>query len=166
MNGTITARQTKKGKSWGYSFFAGRDAAGKRIQVTKSGFETKREASDALRRALADQAAGAAVVKDSRTFAAFFQEWLTEVAGRRCSPKTLERYRELGAYAVRHFGGIEIQKLTPMVIEKAINELQDHGGRVDTANPKGKPLAVKTFGALPSSRTVAYRLPSAGAYFR
>lgn len=127
MTGTITKRPTKNGYSWGYSFFAGRDESGKRIQVTKSGFATKREASEALRRAIQEHQAGTAVAKDTRTFAAFFEESLTEVAGRRCAPKTLERYRELGAYAVRKFGTVELQKLQAMAIEKALNELRDCG---------------------------------------
>src|SRR5689334_7221858 len=130
MNGTITKRRKRNGEpAWGFSFFAGRDETGKRIQVTKSGFGTKREASDALRRSIQDHKAGGAAPKDSRTFAQFFEEWLTDVAGRRCTPKTLERYRELGAYAIRNFGAIELQKLTPMLIEKSINEVLDRGGR-------------------------------------
>lgn len=145
MNGTITRKQRKNGSlSWGYSFFAGRDEEGKRLQITKSGFPIKREASEALRRAIQDHQLGAVVPSDSRTFAAFFEEWIREVAGRRCQPKTLERYEQLGAYAVRKFGTVELQKITPMVIEKSLHELQDRGGRIDKNHPEGRPLAVKT----------------------
>src|SRR5271167_3137397 len=41
MTGCIFKRKLKSGISWGYSFFAGRDENGKRIQVFKSGFPTK-----------------------------------------------------------------------------------------------------------------------------
>jgi hypothetical protein len=41
MIGTITKRARQDGKlAWGYSFLAGRTPAAKRIQITKSGFDT------------------------------------------------------------------------------------------------------------------------------
>jgi hypothetical protein len=136
MNGTITKRPlTSGGNSWGYSFFAGRDENGKRIQITRSGIATKREAQDALRRALSEHQSGAIVTKDARTFGAFFAEWLKD---KRCAPKTLERYEQLADYAVRKFGSVEIQKLAPMLLEKCFNELLTHGGR------EGRALSART----------------------
>ncbi|MFC2153468.1 Arm DNA-binding domain-containing protein, partial [Actinomycetota bacterium] len=44
----------KNGKSWQYVFDGPRDSFGRRHQVTKSGFPTKREAQKALRRALTE----------------------------------------------------------------------------------------------------------------
>lgn len=47
MIGTITKRSRQDGKlAWGYSFFAGRTSAGKRIQITKSGFGRRKEATE------------------------------------------------------------------------------------------------------------------------
>jgi hypothetical protein len=44
MIGTVTKRARQDGKlAWGYSFFAGRTSAGKRIQITKSGFDTSNQ---------------------------------------------------------------------------------------------------------------------------
>ena len=54
MNGCIFKRMLKSGTSWGYSFFAGRDQNGKRIQIFKSGFKTKAAASVASRAAIDD----------------------------------------------------------------------------------------------------------------
>lgn len=54
MNGCIFKRRLKSGIAWGYSFFAGRDPNGKRIQIFKSGFKTKSEASTAVREAIAE----------------------------------------------------------------------------------------------------------------
>jgi hypothetical protein len=43
MTGTITKRAGRDGKpTWGYSFFVGRIAARKRIQITQSGFESRK----------------------------------------------------------------------------------------------------------------------------
>ena len=52
MNGSVFKRKLKSGTSWCYSFLAGRDPNGKRIIPFKSGYNTKAEASDALRKAV------------------------------------------------------------------------------------------------------------------
>ncbi len=51
MKNRITKYESKKtGRiSWGYYYLAGRDATGKRRQVTKQGFDTKREAEEKKR---------------------------------------------------------------------------------------------------------------------
>src|SRR5947209_258957 len=104
MTGTITKYKLKNRKtSWGYYFLAGRAANGKRIQVKQQGFETKRDAEDALRRAV-EASSRELRPNDSRTFTAVFDHWLDDHACRRCERKTVARYRELGAYAVREFG--------------------------------------------------------------
>src|SRR5665213_2654604 len=157
MTGTITKRARKGGKpSWGYYFVAGIDAAGKRVQATKSGFETKKEASEALRDAIADFEAkrDAGPVIAVPAFAAFFERWMTEHAGRKCSPKTVERYRELGAYAIRQtvdiagvqmvFGGVALDRFGPMQMELTINALRDRGGQKTKDHPDGRPLSPKT----------------------
>ena len=92
MTGTITKRLRRDGKpAWGYSFFVGRSAAGKRIQITKSGFESRKEAGQAL--LLAIQHHRAAPATGSRLdFGTFVNRWLQEHAKQRCTPKTLERY--------------------------------------------------------------------------
>src|SRR4051812_8148724 len=94
MTGTITkrARGTGGKPSWGYYFLAGKDEAGKRIQLTKSGFETKGAAADALRDAIRDFEAkrDAAPVREIPTLATFFDRWMSEHATRTCAPKTVE----------------------------------------------------------------------------
>ncbi len=54
MNGCVFKRNLKSGTTWGYSFFAGRDQNGKRINPFKSGYATKTAASAALRNAILD----------------------------------------------------------------------------------------------------------------
>jgi integrase len=141
MTGTITKRALKGGRfSWGYVFDAGHDARGKRIQVTKTGFSTKREAGDALRAAIskAELQAQKRVTPAIPTFAEFFARWMEEHASRRCSPKTLEAYGQHGTYAIREFGSVPINELTTELLETALNRMQDCGGL------KGRPLAPKT----------------------
>src|SRR5271154_611288 len=52
MTGCVFKRKLKSGISWGYSFFAGRDEDGRRIQVFKSGFPTKGAADTACTEAI------------------------------------------------------------------------------------------------------------------
>jgi hypothetical protein len=55
MRGTIISHTTKSGKkSWGYSYFAGRDETGRRIQKLRRGFARKGDAEAALRKAIED----------------------------------------------------------------------------------------------------------------
>src|SRR6202035_2758631 len=141
MTGTITKRIRRDRKpAWGYSFFAGRTPTGKRIQITKSGFETRKEAADSLRKAIEKHRSG--TNNASRlSFSAFLNQWLEEHAKHRCTPKTLERYGQLGQHATRHLGETDLQSLTPMTIQSMLNTLLDFGGRKGEAHPNGRPLS-------------------------
>jgi integrase len=157
MNGTITKRARAAGKpSWGYYFLAGIDENGKRIQPTKSGFTTKRDAEDGLRQAIIEfeakrDAAPASIVP---AFGPFFDRWMQEHTNRKCAPKTIERYGELGAYAIRQtvelagvsrlMGEIPINEFGPMQMELLINALRDRGGQKTKDCPDGRPLSPKS----------------------
>ncbi len=69
---------------------------------------------------------------------------MRERAGRKCQKKTLERYRDLGAYAIAHFGSTCIDQLQPVQIQQAMNSLHDAGGRITPEFPNGRPLSAKT----------------------
>jgi len=158
MTGTITKRARKGGSpsSWGYVFDGGRDEAGKRIQFTKSGFATKKEAADALRQAIRDYEAkrDAAPPSEVPAFGVFFDRWMREHANRKCERKTIERYGELGRYAIRQaveiagetrpMGDIPIDAFGPMHMELMINGLLDHGGQKTKDCPGGRPLSPKS----------------------
>ncbi|MGC2660238.1 MAG: tyrosine-type recombinase/integrase [Bryobacteraceae bacterium] len=148
MNGSVTKYKQKNGRtSWGYHFRPSKDANGKWIRVAKQGFETKREAEECLADAIAAYRKGhlpKAPHAAEETFAEFFEVWMKEYAQRHCSPKTAERYGELGQYAIRHFGDVPLSKVRPFALETAFNALLDHGGRKTPAHPGGRPLAPKT----------------------
>ena len=191
MTGCVFKRKLKSGTSWGYLFSAGKDVAGKRNQIFKSGFATKGAAQTALRDAITEyetkcgritdqvdligrrtwgfvlgeqdyvgfesrevaEAARLAEIKKREaqpvvaaepTFAEYFKYWTDEHAARRCAPKTLERYKELGRYLVKHLGETRINELTTPQIQHAIHRLKDAGGQVTKEYPEGKPLAPKT----------------------
>jgi integrase len=147
MTGTITKRPTKNGRpSWAYVFDAGTKADGSRRQITKSGFETKREAQDALRVAITIYT-GAGIVqapRTGRTLREFFGMWLKDYAAPRCEQTTFERYEELAEYLLKRIGHLDIDKLGPKLIEDTLNNLQKCGGRITSGYPDGRPLSPKT----------------------
>ncbi len=116
----------------------------------QSGFQTAAEAQNALRDAIARRdaekrkEAQEAADRPGPPFAQFFEHWLNEHASRRCAPKTIERYGELGAYLIRELGDVRLNDLTTAQVQGAIHRLHDHGGRRTESEPQGRPLAAKT----------------------
>jgi integrase len=149
MKGTISKRPLKNGEvRWAYSFFAGwidKDGGRARDQRTKSGFTTKRAAESALRIAISQARTAAALeTPQSPAFSSFVEHWLDEHAGRRCAPKTMERYRELARYAAKHLGATPLAELTTAQIQQMVHRLEDSGGAITKEHPKGKPLSAKS----------------------
>src|SRR5262249_20436899 len=97
----------------------------------------------ALRQKLREKDAGELVKPDPTTFAAFFQEWLKEHADRNCTPKTVERYRQLAAYVLPHIGATKLQDLSAFMLERIFNHLKDSGGR-NRKTKAARPLSAKT----------------------
>ena len=69
---------------------------------------------------------------------------MREHAERKCSPKTIERYGELGVYAAKHIGDARLNEIGTMQVELMVNALRDHGGAITAKFPNGRPLAPKT----------------------
>src|SRR5215472_14414183 len=144
MRGTIIEHTPKRGKkTFGYSLFLGRDENGKQLRQVKRGFKRKKDAQEALRKAIEERECMPAVERSVPTFREFFERWHSDKK-RHCAPKTAERYYELGQYAVRLFGSTPIDQLDAMGLTDAVNQLSDHGGQVSKQHPKGRPLAPKT----------------------
>jgi integrase len=147
MRGTVSKRINRAGRArWAYVFDIGKDEDGKRRQITKSGFETKREAQDALTKAMEEQQGKSANPEPKRvpTFAEFFERYHAEVVRRHQGEKQIERIPELGAYGIRLFGDAPLDQLSPEQLTTDMNRLEDHGGRVSKRHPKGGPLSSTT----------------------
>jgi integrase len=144
MNGTVFKRQLAGGRiTWGYSLGIGKDATGKRIRLFESGFKRMKEAEDALRAKVNEREAAPIVKPDPSAFSQWVERWFAEYAPRRCSPKTLERYRELAAYALPHLGHVPLADLSALMIEPVLFRLKESGGR-DRKAKKARPLSAKT----------------------
>jgi integrase len=146
VKGTTIKYTPKRGKpTFGYTFFAGRDESGKRIQRVKRGFATKAEAEQALRKAIEERKGSPTAPEDStRTLNEIFEEWMRNRVRRECTPRTAEAYQEQGGYVLRKLGGRELRQLTRNLLEDTIREIADHGGKATKEHPSGRPLARKT----------------------
>jgi integrase len=144
MRGTTIKYQPKRGKpTFGFTFFAGRDESGKRIQKLKRGFVTKAEAEEALRRAIEAHQNKPAAERKMPTFGEFFERWHA-AASRDWSGTTVEGAYVHGQYAVRLFGSVPLDQLDTMRLADEMGRLIDHGGRITKEHPDGRPLAPKT----------------------
>lgn len=144
MKGCTFKRTLPSGSiTWGYSIDIGRDESGKRKQIFKSGYKTKGEADTALRNKLNEKDAGDLVKPDPQTFTAFTDEWFREYGSRKCSPKTLQRYRELANYVTKTVLDVRLQDLTALMLERVFNRLKDSGG-FDPNAKKARPLSAMT----------------------
>jgi ATP-dependent helicase/nuclease subunit A len=145
MKGSTIEYQPARGKkTFGYTFFAGRDESGKRIQVVKRGFETRTKAEDALREAIAAHQKTSARAHGSRTLHELFEEWMKRHVERNCTPRTAEAYQEQGRYVLRTLGALALGQLTRNGVEDAMHAIADHGGVATAEHPRGRPLAHKT----------------------
>jgi len=141
----ITEYETKCGRITDQVDLIGRRTWGFALgEQSFVGFDTREGAEAARMAEIERREAKPAVVVAEPNFADYFKYWAEEHAARRCAPKTLERYRELGRYLVKHLGDTRINELTTAQIQHAIHRLKDAGGQITKDYPEGKPLAPKT----------------------
>lgn len=161
MTGSIFNRGTAKRPNWAYSIYVGRDETGKKKNIFKSGFETKRAADAACAVALAEYRSTQAKTasSDTLTLAEFMPRWFKEHAALHCEAKTVERFHQLAGYFLPALGPIKLTELRPMAIEAEMNRLHAEGGRVKkTGAPKQlSPKTVRAIAGVLSSALNAAR---------
>lgn len=137
MRGTV--RQRSAGSTWTYQFAI--DVGGKRRQITKGGFRTKRDAQAALSEALAAWGKGdrrAAAQPSTQALSAYLADWL-EARRPGLKPSTVSSYRTtIDSWIVPHLGHIALRDLTGAHLTRWHGLLRDRGGR------GGKPLGTRS----------------------
>jgi integrase len=116
---------------------------GQRRQRKRGGFRTQTEAEVALRAYLADRDAGrTAVSRSARTVAEWLEEWLETKKGS-VKPTTLESYRyAIRALIVPHLGGLRLQDVRPVHLQRLYTTLSTEGGaRRGALKPRSVRLA-------------------------
>lgn len=124
MNGSVHRR----GDVWEYRFDAGDDPlTGRRRRPGKSGFKTRKEAQQALRRAIALSEGGRSVRNDRRTVAGFLTEW-HEAVRASVRPSTWVNYRTyMNAYVIPLIGETRLRDLTPVRLNLLYGHLLERG---------------------------------------
>jgi integrase len=144
MTGTVYKRVLPSGAvTWAYSIYLGKDEQGRQIRKFKGGFATKREAEDERNIALNDLRSGLSLKPAPTTLRQFLDEWLDQHASRKCSPKTVERYRQLLDYLQPDLTSVRLSKVTTLELEREYNRLRDGGGH-DRKTKSPRPLSART----------------------
>ncbi len=134
MNGSVK----KRGKTWYYKFRSPQinPATGKHSWITKGGFRTKAEASDAQRAAIEEAQQGKYVDPSDRTVAEFIAEWL-EFKKLNASTTTVQGYTdEMNLYVLPRVGGLKLQKLDePRILQLYVELSKEGRARRDNNRP-------------------------------
>ena len=119
----------KRSGGWAFKVDTGfHPESGKRRQLVKQGFRTKREAENALTEARKSVIDGTVVANSSMRLDVFLDEWLAAQESR-LRASTHHSYVIAAARLKRHLGAYKVQALTPLQIEAFYAELLDHGHR-------------------------------------
>ena len=109
MRGSVT----KRGSSWSFVVDRGIEpTTGRRRQQRRSGFRTRKEAEEALRRTISSLTDGTFVERTDETIDEYFTRWLEGLtASRRVKPKTVKTYTECLARLRPELGPVRLQAL-------------------------------------------------------
>lgn len=124
------ANVLKRGSTWTYYVYV-TDGDGRRRQITKGGFPTRRDAEHARIEALAAQQQGTFVRPERVTVREYLMdEWLPTQRPPTLEESTHRSYeRYLRIHVVPYVGGIALQQLTPMDLNGIYRHLLDAGRR-------------------------------------
>lgn len=160
--GSVSTR--KRGTKWEYRFEVA-SVGGKRKQVSKSGFDTKREAQQAGTKALNEYNRSGQVLKPSEmSYSDYLDIWLQQHKVN-LKKSTIKQYKVNINRIKPALGKYRINALTPAVLQEYINSLVSkgfsHNTIISTRNILHKSLmdAVHPFGYLPSNPADYLKIP-------
>ena len=118
----------KRGQKWQYQFEAA-TIDGKRKQITKSGFKTKKEALEAGTKALAEyNNCGLAFSPSEISFNDYLDFWINEYAKINLKETTVANYeKKIRLYIKLKLGIYKLKVLTPAILQNFINEKFNEG---------------------------------------
>ena len=140
--GVSCAKRRDGSASWRYRFKHGKESDGKDRYVTRAGFDTMREAVEAMalekaRRRMAPRIGGV-----DKTFGQFFLEWL-DYAGSAWAPSTRQVNRHHANRAISRFGDIALSKITTELLDREQRELLLYGKKTNRGRTALSAKAVK-----------------------
>ncbi len=166
--GQVTTR--KRGNTWEYRFEAAR-IEGKRKQISKGGFRTKKEAIEAGTKALAEyNNAGISFTPSEISFSDYLDYWMENYAKPNVKYTTYIGYeKKIRLHIKPELGRYKLKALTPAILQEFINKKYTEGySRNTIAVFKGIlsgsiSYAVEPLGFIQSSPMQVVKLPSSRA---
>jgi integrase len=130
MSGRTRANIRKRGETYTYYAYV-TEADGRRRQVSKGGFRTRREAEAARVETLNTIQTGTFVRPERTTVASFLiEEWLPSRRPPNLEESTYASYeRDIRLHVIPYIGAIPLQRLTPMDLNGLYRTLLDKGRR-------------------------------------
>lgn len=118
----------KKGNKWYYSFEVGREN-GKRKKIERAGGSTKKEALEALRKAIIEfENAGTFIDESTISVNDYFDYWFKEYVLLNCKPNTQVSYKQLIQNHIKPQIDIyHLKKITPAKLQELINTKYRNG---------------------------------------
>jgi integrase len=122
MKGSIT--KNKKTGKWDFIFDGGTDPlTGKRKQIKRRGFESKRHATDEMTRIKAEILENEFLDLTQMTYARYMEEWFQERKSR-LQKSTFETHSIFYRNVIKpRLGHLKLQQIAPIQIQKFINDL-------------------------------------------
>jgi len=123
----------KRGSTWSFAVSLGTDPeTGKRRQITRSGFKTKKEAEVACAEMIAQFERGELVISKKQTLASYLEFWLENYAKTNLRQSTYTNHEiAVRSRLIPSLGHHELDKLTPLRVTKYLAELQKEGLSAD-----------------------------------
>ncbi|HXH05385.1 MAG TPA: site-specific integrase [Vicinamibacterales bacterium] len=122
----------RRGRTWQYVIELGRDAAGRRLQVKRSGFRTRREAEEAEAEERVARAGQLPVPAAKLTLAQYLDRWLAGKDNLRES--TAKRYAELIRVHVKPaIGDVPLRRLRALDVQACYGRVVKVGRSATTA---------------------------------
>jgi integrase len=118
----------KRGKTWSFKIDIGRDpATGKRRTKWVSGFQTQKEAQQAMRKALGHLDVGDDPIPERVTAAELAERWFAHMAAQdKPRPRVRAGYERLmRAYVLPMIGGLEVRKIRPAHAQAVLDAYND-----------------------------------------
>lgn len=127
----------RKDGGWAFRVDAGiNPETGRRRQILRQGFATKKAAEQGLADAHAANTRGVAVARSMVRVEEYFTDWLVTVQAK-LRPSTYYSYEVIVGRITKQLGHYQLQALTPLQIERFYSDLAKSGGRTEQAlSPK------------------------------
>ncbi|MFS1511846.1 tyrosine-type recombinase/integrase [Chengkuizengella sp. SCS-71B] len=115
------------GATWSFSVSLGKDPDGKRRQITRSGFKTKKEAEKACAALITEYEQGNMIEKKMQ-LNAFMTMWLETREGKVKPGSYARDYRHTKNHIIPYLGKMDLTKLTALHVEKLFKHLSNDKG--------------------------------------